>query len=220
MTEDSSILFHLRPHARVGYGMLLASILLGIIMGFTMSSAYIPRTVMVLSVGILIIGVLTLLFCYFYLQIIVTTHTLSLKRWATTEVINKKDLHVIQFTAKDVKLTISYGIRKLGNFTHKRKEFVTAIKVNSPHLVPFIDSELQKGEKLRLQELKDGLLIAIAVIGLDWPILLVVAFSVALPTWVTIVLLCAPIPGFLAVYWYHQRVANQLQTLPQFIGYQ
>ena len=220
MTEDNSILFHLRPHSRVGIGMLFSSILLGAIMGFAMSSAYIPMTVMVLSVGILIIGVLTLLFCYFYLQIIVTSHTLSLKRWATIEVIYKKDLHAVQFTAKDVKLTTSLGTRKLGNFTHKRKEFVTAIKINSPHLVPFIDSELQKGEKLRLQELKDGLLIAIAVIGLDWPILLVIAISFPLSTWIILVLLCAPIPGFLAVYWYYKRVTSQIKALPLFFGNQ
>jgi len=132
-------------------------------------------------------------------------------------VINKKDLHAVQFTSKDVQLITSHGTRKLGNFTHKRKEFVTEIKINSPRLVPFIDSELQKGEKLRLQELKDGLLIAFVVIGLDWPILLVIAFSISLPTWVTIVLLCATIPGFLTVFWYHQRVSNQLQALPYFI---
>ncbi|MFQ6123956.1 MAG: hypothetical protein ACE5R6_05025 [Candidatus Heimdallarchaeota archaeon] len=147
---------------------------------------------------------------------VVSADNVSIKRWSSQEVINKKEILAVQFTAKDVQLTASDGTRKLAQFTHKRKAFVAALKVNAPQLAPFLDSELQKGEQLRLQEIKDGLIIAIVVIGIDWPILMAVAYSLSVPSWVTLIFLCVPIPGLLVLYWFHRHVNHQLHTLPRF----
>ncbi|MFQ6123957.1 MAG: hypothetical protein ACE5R6_05030 [Candidatus Heimdallarchaeota archaeon] len=49
----------MRPLLRTGYGVLLTSVPMGVLMGYSVARAYVPVTGMALAGGILAIGILT-----------------------------------------------------------------------------------------------------------------------------------------------------------------
>jgi len=107
-----------------------------------------------------------------------------------------------------------YGQRKIPQFERKRVEFSKALLFQNPHLSLLdLQEELRKGEIMRYNQIKNGILLGIIITFFDWPIFILIIIYVNLPLLAIILLLISPLFLLVSLIWYRVLLNKKLEIL-------